>query len=383
MFFKKKKISLINTAKPFVFDSRTLRYQKLISPKKIAMIIFAYIILLFVLFGVFIWNLSYASKIDLYTNGSPVSVQMHLRDILKLVFSLRFLVIDDFNTYANLQNTVWSSIAIMLVGVALSTAGCITQTLTRNPLADPSTLGIVSATVFMVVLAISFDFRMYQQKIGFAFIGGGVAALMLLGMVFMSKQKKSFLKMTLAGLATGVFFNTVSYFIRSSEESASSANMLYILGGPENILKANGFADFKLLWICAVTIVIGFVVSMLISHKLSLLDLGDEKAKNLGSSVVYIKMIAILATILLIAPSILLAGNVAFVGLFTPHIVRKVFGVRDYRIVIPLSASVGALITALGLILTREIPSINSSIWMHFIGAPTLAYVGWVNWKNA
>ncbi|MCV3753976.1 FecCD family ABC transporter permease [Ureaplasma zalophigenitalium] len=348
-----------------------------------AIIIFSYVILLFVLFGVFTWNLSYATKIDLYTNGSPVSVQMTLKEILNLVFSLRFLTIDDFNTYANLQNTVWSSIAIMLVGVALSTAGCITQTLTRNPLADPSTLGIVSATVFMVVLAISFDFRMYQQKIGFAFIGGGVAALMLLGMVFMSKQKKSFLKMTLAGLATGVFFNTVSYFIRSSEESASSANMLYILGGPENILKANGFADFKLLWISAVIIVFGFIISMLISHKLSLLDLGDEKAKNLGSSVVYIKMIAILATILLIAPSILLAGNVAFVGLFTPHIVRKVFGVRDYRIVIPLSGSVGALITALGLILTREIPSINSSIWMHFIGAPTLAYVGWVNWKNA
>ncbi|MCV3743580.1 iron ABC transporter permease [Ureaplasma sp. ES3154-GEN] len=386
-WFKKKQqqtpTCLLTKHRRFLFDLHYLRHQNLLEPKKIIIMVVAYFVFSCAIVAIFIWNLSYSTIVDFYNSGTPRSVDLEISEILHLVFSLKFMEIDDFNTYVNLQSTVWSSIAIILVGIALSVAGCITQSLTKNPLADPSTLGIVGATVFMVVLAISFDFRMYTQKIGFAFIGGGIAALMLLGMVMMSKQKKSFLKMTLAGLATGVFFNTIAYFIRSTEESASSANMLYILGGPENILKANGFPDFQLLWICAVIIIVGFIITMIISHKLSLLDLGDEKAKNLGTSVIYVKLIAILATILLIAPSILLAGNVAFVGLFTPHIVRKLFGVRDFRAVIPLSAVFGAIITSLGLLLTREVPSINSSIWMHFIGAPTLAYVGWVNWKNA
>ncbi|MCV3743574.1 iron ABC transporter permease [Ureaplasma sp. ES3154-GEN] len=366
----------------YTFDLSIIKNTDLISKKKIAVMIISYIAMSIAIFWIFIWNLSYATTIDFASHGTPTSIDLEFHVALKKVFSLEFLETDKFNSNGNLQNTVWSSIAIILVGLALAVAGSITQSLTKNPLADPSTLGIVQATVFMVVLAISFNFRIYAHRFGFAFIGGGIAAIMLVILTFFSKNRKSYIQMTLAGLAVGVFFNTVTYFIRSSDEGASTANVLYVLGGPENILKANGFADWKTLWIAAILITIGLIIAMGIAHKLSLLELGDEKAKNLGTSVVVIKLVAIIAAILLITPSILLAGNVAFVGLFTPHIVRKIFKVRDFRAVIPLSAVMGAVLTSLGLILQREIPSINSSIWMQFIGAPTLAWVGWMHRKN-
>ncbi|MCV3728244.1 iron ABC transporter permease [Ureaplasma miroungigenitalium] len=378
--FKKqtKKIS----KKQYTFQLALLRHINLMSKRKIAALIICYLVLSLAVFWIFIWNLTYATTIDFASHGTPTSINMSFHEIMHKVFSLEFLVRDKFNSNGNLQNTVWSSLAIILVGFGLSVAGSITQSLTKNPLADPSTLGIVQATVFMVVLAISFNFRLYSFRFGFAFIGGAIAAMMLIILTFFSKQRKSYIQMTLAGLAVGVFFNTITYFLRSSDESAASANIFYVLGGPENILKATGFADWKTLWISAILIGIGLIMSMLIAHKLSLLELGDEKAKNLGSAIIYIKLLAILAAILLITPSILLAGNVAFVGLFTPHIIRKVFGVRDFRVLIPLSAVLGATLTSLGLILAREVPSINSSIWMQFIGAPTLAWVGWMHRKN-
>ncbi|MCV3753981.1 FecCD family ABC transporter permease [Ureaplasma zalophigenitalium] len=363
----------------FKFNISLLQHINLISKRKISLLIICYLVLSLAVFWIFIWNLTYATTIDFASHGTPTSINMSFGRIMNKVFSLQFLEHDKFNSNGNLQNTVWSSIAIILVGFGLSVAGSITQSLTKNPLADSSTLGIVQATVFMVVLAISFNFRLYSFRFSFAFIGGAIAAVMLIVLTFFSKQRKSYIQMTLAGLAVGVFFNTITYFLRSSDESAAGANIFYVLGGPENILKATGFADWKTLWIAAILIGIGLIISMLIAHKLSLLELGDQKAKNLGSAIVYVKLAAILAAILLITPSILLAGNVAFVGLFTPHIIRKVFGVRDFRVLIPLSAVLGATLTSLGLILAREIPSINSSIWMQFIGAPTLAWVGWMH----
>ncbi|RCJ03131.1 FecCD family ABC transporter permease [Ureaplasma urealyticum] len=338
----------------------------------------AAIILIATIFSIWIWNISYANFYDQTLNKY---VYFSLNESLKLIFSGQFL--DSSNIkYLNLQATFWASIASILSGISLAIAGCVTQALTRNPLADSSTLGIVQSSVFMIVIAFSHNIISFGGLFGFAIVGGIIASIILLILVFATRNKLSYVKITLAGLAIGVFFNTIAYFVRIQSAKGSSINFKYVLGGSENIYPTH-IDPFLTLWVSAVLILIGVIIAYVLAHKLTLLEIGDEKAKNLGSSIIIVKILAIVSTIFLISPTILLVGNIAFVGLFAPHIVRKVFGIRDYRHVMPLSGLFGAMITSLGLILYRETIYINSSIWMSFIGAPVLAYLGWKHWNRA
>lgn len=368
--------------------SPSLYPRKMPKKHKFLLIFFALIFMVAIIFGIWIWNLSYASYTDF---EKLVDVKFSIVTSIKLVFSGQYLEENNIK-YINLQATVWISLASILSGIALSIAGCVTQSLTKNPLADSGTLGIVNATVFMVVIAFALKFNVAETfnkyhltktdiVILFAFAGGILSSLMLFILVFGANKKLSYIKITLAGLAIGIFFNTITYYIRIQSSSGSQINFLYVLGGAENIFNTH-VESYKILWISAILILIGVSLAYLVSHKLTLIEIGDEKAKNLGTAIIPIKIIAIISTIFCIAPSIMLVGNVAFVGLFTPHIIRKIFSTRDYRIVMPLSALLGAILTSFGVVLFREVQYVNSSIWMTIIGAPTLAYVGWRHWNR-
>lgn len=345
---------------------------------KTIMIIISSIMMILTVFAIWVWNISYSTY---YNNALGKDVYYDINEALQIIFSGEFLKVGEIR-YLNIKATFWMSISSILSGISLAIAGCITQSLTKNPLADSSTLGIVHASVFMVVVAFSRSLIGYGSLFGMAIVGGIISLIILFGLVFGSKNKASYIKITLAGLAIGVFFNTITYFFRIESLEASNINFRYVLGGSENIYLTHE-KPFQTLWISAILIGIGSIMALVLSHKLTLLEIGDEKAKNLGSSVIAIKTFAIISTAFLIPPTILLVGNIAFVGLFAPHVIRKLFGIRDYRIVMPLSALFGSMITSLGLILYREVQYINSSIWMTFIGAPTLAYVGWRHWNRA
>ncbi|WP_031488828.1 FecCD family ABC transporter permease [Ureaplasma canigenitalium] len=360
-----------------VFDKKKMP-NKMSQLKKNVVVWASFFLLLVVIFLVWIWNISYAEYFDEATSKLAF---FSIEESLKLIFTSQFLQLK--KEYINLQQTVYVSTASILSGIALAFAGCITQSLTRNPLADASTLGIVHASVFMVVLAFSRGLITEAQLYGFAFIGGIISAVMLFALVFGGRNKVGYIKMTLAGLAIGVFFNTITYYIRVEDGYSAKINLLFVFGGAENIIKAYEYTDFfRILWISTILIAIGVITSIIISHKLTIIEVGDDKAKNLGTNVITIKVVSIIATMFLIPPAILLVGNVAFVGLFAPHIIRKVFSIRDYRLVMPLSAALGAIITSVGVVLFRETTYINSSIWMTIIGAPVLAYVGWIHWEK-
>lgn len=165
-----------------------------------------------IIFGIWIWNLSYASYTDF---EKLVDVKFSIVTSIKLVFSGQYLEENNIK-YINLQATVWISLASILSGIALSIAGCVTQSLTKNPLADSGTLGIVNATVFMVVIAFALKFNVAETfnkyhltktdiVILFAFAGGILSSLMLFILVFGANKKLSYIKITLAGLAIGIF----------------------------------------------------------------------------------------------------------------------------------------------------------------------------------
>lgn len=89
-------------------------------------------------------------------------------------------------------------------------------------------------------------------------------------------------------------------------------------------------------------ILIGLMIAILLSRQLTILSLSEEVAVGLGQNIAAIKGVLFVVIVLLAGTSVALVGNLAFLGLMIPHIVRGIVG-TDYRHVIPMSALVGAI----------------------------------------
>ncbi|REE86442.1 iron complex transport system permease protein [Paenibacillus taihuensis] len=89
-------------------------------------------------------------------------------------------------------------------------------------------------------------------------------------------------------------------------------------------------------------IIVGIGISVLLSRQVTILSLNEDVAVGLGLRTVYVKIILYIVIALLAGASVALVGNMAFIGLMIPHIVRAMFGI-DYRTIIPMSAIWGAV----------------------------------------
>ena len=88
-------------------------------------------------------------------------------------------------------------------------------------------------------------------------------------------------------------------------------------------------------------IVLGILISLILARQLTILSLNEEVAVGLGQKTTKIKVILFIVIIFLAGASVALVGNMAFIGLMVPHVVRALVG-TDYRYIIPMSAIAGA-----------------------------------------
>ena len=100
------------------------------------------------------------------------------------------------------------------------------------------------------------------------------------------------------------------------------------------------WADFKLVFIVGI---IGLIITMILSPKINILNLGDDVAIGLGESPEKIRFITLMVMIPMIAAAVAVGKNIAFVGLIIPQVVRKILG-EDYRKNIPCSFLLGAVL---------------------------------------
>lgn len=112
--------------------------------------------------------------------------------------------------------------------------------------------------------------------------------------------------------------------------------------------------SWKQLAIISPFIGVGILIALLLSRQLTILSLNEEVAVGLGQKTVQIKIILFIAVILLAGASVAIVGNMAFVGLMVPHIVRAVVG-TDYRYIIPMSIVAGGILMLIADTLGRTI----------------------------
>jgi len=225
-------------------------------------------------------------------------------------------------------------IAAIFVGAALAVSGAIMQGMTRNPLADPGLLGLTAGANATLAIAVAFFPSMNYFSIMIAcFIGAAIGAMMVFGLSAIRKGGFSPLRIVLAGSAVSAFLYAIAegigiYFKISKNISMWTAGGL--IGTTWSQLQA--IVPF---------IAAGILLSLFLSRQLTILSLSEEVAIGLGQKTAYIKAVLFIAVIILAGASVALAGNMAFIGLMVPHIVRFIVG-TDYRFVLPMSAVAGA-----------------------------------------
>lgn len=225
-------------------------------------------------------------------------------------------------------------VAAMFVGAGLSVAGAIMQGVTRNPLADPSILGLTAGANAALALTIALVPTANYFIIMLAcFIGAGIGTILVISIGSAKKGGFSPLRIVLAGAAVSAFLYAVAdgiglYFNISKDVSMWSAGG--IIG-----------TTWAQLQVIVPFIIIGILVSLFLSRQLTILSLNEEIAIGLGQKITLIKVFLFIIVTMLAGASVALVGNLAFLGLMIPHIVRAIVG-TDYRFILPMSAVAGA-----------------------------------------
>ncbi|NEW07341.1 iron ABC transporter permease [Paenibacillus sp. SYP-B3998] len=240
-------------------------------------------------------------------------------------------------------------VAGIFVGAALAVSGAIMQGMTRNPLADPGLLGLTAGANAALACTIAFIPSANYFGIMIAcFIGAAIGATMVFGIGAMKKGGFSPLRIVLAGASVSAFLYAISegigiYFKISKDVSMWTAGGM--IGTSWGQLQA-----------IAPIIIIGTLISFILSKQLTILSLSEEVAVGLGQKTLQIKTILFIIVVILAGASVALVGNMAFIGLLIPHIVRAVVG-TDYRFIIPMSAILGATFMLFADTLARTINS--------------------------
>lgn len=287
------------------------------------------------------------------TGGIVVSISLGAKNIdIGTIISSIFSDKNDINTKIIRDVRIPRAIAAALVGGFLAVSGAIMQGITRNPIAEPSVMGITQGATFMIAVALVLQ-RIYPNlvlnsfiKMIFAFLGASISGLLVYFISSRSIRKVDPVKLALAGTAMGTLLISLAmgismYFNLSQELS------FWIAGG----LTSAKWQGVKLLLIVGG---IGFVAAVIMAPKVTILSLGEEVAIGLGQKTNLVRFISLIIVIGLTGASVSVAGNIVFVGLIVPQIIRGIIG-ADYKYIIPFSMLFGSILLVYSDILARMI----------------------------
>ena len=236
----------------------------------------------------------------------------------------------------------------ILAGGALGISGALMQSITRNPIADPSILGVnTGASLFVVAGIAFFNITVAYQYIWLAIIGAGVTAVFVYSVASMGKDGATPLKLALSGSAVSIVLGSLVSTIMLPNNRVMEAFRFWQVG-------SIGSATWENIMLISPFLIGGFILSMFISGYLNNLALGDEAATALGTNVVMTRTIGALSSVLLCGATTALAGPIGFVGLIIPHIIRLIFG-SEMSKMLPLSFLGSAILMLVSDIIGRII----------------------------
>lgn len=227
-------------------------------------------------------------------------------------------------------------LSALFTGGILGACGALIQGVTRNPIAEPSLLGVSQGATLVIALFYAANITISTESSMLAsLIGTSFSAALVLFFLYNTKKSDSISKLLLAGISMSTFFISLTTTI-GILSNKSQFIAFWISGSFRNAT----WSDFRLV---AVVGSIGMLLSMLLAKKINVLSLGDEAAAGLGVNSSKTRLIAFLILIPMCAAAVAVGKNIGFVGVIIPQINRRLVG-ENYVKNIPLSFLLGAIL---------------------------------------
>ncbi|MFF5932353.1 iron ABC transporter permease [Streptomyces sp. NPDC012508] len=269
-----------------------------------------------------------------------------------------------------LDSRVPRVLAALLAGAALALAGTLVQAVTRNPLAEPATLGVSGgAALGAVLLVTTVPLASSWSVAGAAFVGAAISSVVVFGLAARGGFQQNRLVLVGFGVATG---------------TAALINLLIVLTDPFNATKA-------LTWLSGSTygrtladavplvavLAVGGVAAVLRRTELDLLSLDEDTPRLLGLGVERGRLGFLALSVLLTATAVAAAGTIGFVGLVAPHAARALVG-RQHTRVVPVAVLLGAVLVCTADLLGRTViapAQLGAGMMTAVIGTPYFLYL--------
>ncbi|MGW3286869.1 iron ABC transporter permease [Streptomyces sp. NPDC001002] len=261
-------------------------------------------------------------------------------------------------------------LAALLAGAALALSGTLVQAVTRNPLAEPGTLGVLGGAALGAVLLVTTASAPGSWGVaGAAFAGAALTAVLVFGLA-----------------ARGGFGHNRLVLVGIGVSAATTAliSLLIVLTDPFNATKA-------LTWLSGSTygrtlpdtlpvagaLVLGLAVAVARRTELDLVSLDDDTPALLGLRLAPARLGFLFVSVLLSATAVAAAGTIAFVGLVAPHAARTLVGRRHARVV-PVAVLLGAALVGTADLLGRTViapAQLGAGLMTAVIGTPYFLYL--------
>jgi len=260
----------------------------------------------------------------------------------------------------------------ILAGIGLAIAGTMLQGILRNPLASPTTLGIISGAGFGAALAIILSAGVVAGEyliIGNAFLFSLIPTFVILGLARYRRATPE--TMILAGIAMAYIFGAATTLIEYfGEPEAVKETVFWMVG-------SLGKASWEGLLPVSIVLVGCIIPLMWKSWDVNVMGAGDETAKSLGVNVERTRIFIMVIASLLTAGIICFTGTIGFIGLVAPHVCRMVIG-GDNRFLIPASGLFGAALLLGADTVARRIIApviLPVGVLTAFMGGPLFLYL--------
>jgi iron complex transport system permease protein len=274
-------------------------------------------------------------------------------------------------------------LAAMVAGVGLSLAGCIMQGVLLNPLASDYTLGVSQGAAFGAAVAIvamgagsvqssGADAVLIQNPylVTVAAFAGAITATMAI-LLLARYRGISPEAMILAGIAFGSLFSAATVITQYFANDVQVASIVFWTFG--DIGRAS-WQELAFMTAITLPVTVYFILNR---WNYNALENGDDTARSLGVNVGRTRMLGMFLASLVTAVAVSFLGIIAFIGLVSPHVMRRIIG-SDYRFLIPGSCAMGALLLLASDTLSRTIIApivLPVGAITAFMGAPLFLYL--------
>lgn len=262
----------------------------------------------------------------------------------------------------------------LLVGAGLSVSGAVYQGLFRNPLVSPEILGVAAGCTFGAALGLCLPGTSFVTVRLLSFVMGVCAVGIALSMA-RAVQTSRVLVLVLTGVITGSLFHAFFMIVKTVADPLGQlpAIVFWVMGSLSDASWPDALGILPV-------ILAGYGIFHLFRHRLNVLSLGDDAARILGVNPKGLRLFLVGVSSFMIAVCVASCGQIAWVGLVVPHMVRTGLG-PNHRLLIPCSALLGAsfLVLADDLARSAMTSELPLGVITSLIGAPVFA---WLLYKN-